>query len=585
MKINTKKTLGYYWEETKRHKLSFVLTVLTAIGGPVVGVIIPWYYKRMFDNLALGTTSGSIQIIMESLAWVAVLYLIRWVLQRANGFTFNYFETKALANLAIKCFSYLHRHSFAYFNDNFVGTLTKRVSWFVRAFEGVFDQIIFNIIPTVVSLTLIIAVLSQKSIYLSIGLTVWAVIFLIISWIFSKFKLKYDLARSEAESAMTGVLADTITNNVNVKLFNGYKREVALYTSKADDLAKKKRFSWDLYVYFEAVQAFLSIVLEVGIFYFAVKLWQRGVLTIGDFVLIQAYILTIMESVWSFNRVLRVIYENLSDAEEMTVILSTPHDIKDAVGAKKLKIKSGRIDFENVAFKYGEKQKLLNQFDLKVKPGERLAIIGPSGAGKSTVIKLLFRMYDVSAGKILIDGQDISKVTQESLWQNVSLVPQDPILFHRSLKENIKYGQPDASDKEIIAAAKAAHCHEFISKMEAGYDTLVGERGVKLSGGERQRVAIARAILKNAPILILDEATSSLDSESEGLIQDALDKLMRNKTVIVIAHRLSTIRMMDRIITVDNGKIIEDGSHGELSNKKGGVYAKLWKLQAGGFIK
>ncbi|MCK4891750.1 MAG: ATP-binding cassette domain-containing protein, partial [Candidatus Pacebacteria bacterium] len=229
-------------------------------------------------------------------------------------------------------------------------------------------------------------------------------------------------------------------------------------------------------------------------------------------------------------------------------------------------------------------RKVFEKFDLTIKGCQRVALIGPSGAGKTTVIKLLLRNFDVFGGKILIDDQDISKVTQESLWENISLVPQDPILFHRSLMENIRYGKFDATDVEVIKASKLAHCHEFISDLPEKYDTFVGERGVKLSGGERQRVAIARAILRNAPILVLDEATSSLDSQSESLIQDALDKLMKNKTVIVIAHRLSTIVKMDRIIYIDKGRIIEEGTHEELLRKNKGQYRKLWELQAGGFI-
>ncbi|MEK7558106.1 MAG: ATP-binding cassette domain-containing protein, partial [Patescibacteria group bacterium] len=219
-----------------------------------------------------------------------------------------------------------------------------------------------------------------------------------------------------------------------------------------------------------------------------------------------------------------------------------------------------------------------------IKPQEKIALIGPSGAGKTTVIKLLLRMWDLTGGQIFIDGQDISQITQKSLWENISLVPQDPILFHRTLMENIRYSKQEATDDEVIKAAKLAHCHEFIGKTINGYNTYVGERGIKLSGGERQRVAIARAILRNAPILIFDEATSSLDSESEYLIQDALDKLMKNKVVITIAHRLSTIKKMDRIIVIDDGKIIEEDTHLELIKKEKGIYKKLWELQAGGFI-
>jgi ATP-binding cassette subfamily B protein len=287
---------------------------------------------------------------------------------------------------------------------------------------------------------------------------------------------------------------------------------------------------------------------------------------------------------WDFGKIIRKIYEYLAEAEEMTVILNTPHEIVDIRGSKELVVKSGKIEFENVDFYYNKGRKIINKLNLVIKAKETVALIGSSGAGKTTLVKLLLRMHDINKGKILIDNQDISKVTQESLRENISLVSQDPILFHRSLMENIRYGKFEATDKEVMEAAKLAHCHEFISNLSQGYGTYVGERGIKLSGGERQRVSIARAILRNAPILILDEATSSLDSESENLIQNALEELMKNKTVIVIAHRLSTIKKADRIMVVDNGKISEEGSHSKLIDSKDGIYKKLWELQVGGFI-
>jgi len=260
-------------------------------------------------------------------------------------------------------------------------------------------------------------------------------------------------------------------------------------------------------------------------------------------------------------------------------------EIADIKRATKLKVKNGEISFENVCFAYENNGNVVDNFSLDIKPKETVALVGSSGAGKTTLVKLILRMFDIQKGKILIDGQDISKVTQESLRQSVSLVPQDPILFHRSLMENIRYGKPNATNKEVFRASKLAHCDEFISRLKNGYDTFVGERGIKLSGGERQRVAIARAILRDAPILIMDEATSSLDSESEKFIQDSLDKLMKEKTVIVVAHRLSTIKKVDRIVVIDKKKIVEDGTHKSLIELKNGIYKKLWDIQVGGFIK
>ena len=280
--------------------------------------------------------------------------------------------------------------------------------------------------------------------------------------------------------------------------------------------------------------------------------------------------------VWDFGRMMRHIFERLADASEMTEILNTQHEIRDARDAKTLEVTDGKIEFIDVDFFYHKTRNILKRFNLTIAPREHVALIGPSGAGKTTVVKVLLRMHDIAGGKIRIDGQRITQVTQESLWRATSLVPQDPILFHRSLLENIRYGKPDATDAEVIEAAKAANCHEFISSFPDGYGTFVGERGVKLSGGERQRVAIARAILRNAPILVLDEATSSLDSESERLIQEALDTL--------IAHRLSTIKKMDRIVVMDEGRVVEEGTHGSLTKQKTSLYKKLWQLQAGGFI-
>jgi ATP-binding cassette subfamily B protein len=289
--------------------------------------------------------------------------------------------------------------------------------------------------------------------------------------------------------------------------------------------------------------------------------------------------------VWDFGRIMTRVYERLAEAEEMTEILSLPHGVVDNPKAKKLKIKSGGIRFEEVGFRYEEGEKVVKDFNLEVKPGQMVALVGLSGSGKSTLAKLLLRLYDVDEGRILVDGQNIAKVSQESLRKNISLVPQDPILFHRSLMENIRYGRFEASDKEVIGAAKLAYCDGFISKLKDGYQSMVGDRGIKLSGGERQRVAIARAILKNSPILVLDEATSSLDSESEKYIQKSLNNLMKGKTVIVIAHRLSTIKRADRIVVISDKKIVEDGNHNQLIKAKSGIYKKLWKIQVGGFIK
>jgi ABC-type multidrug transport system fused ATPase/permease subunit len=343
--------------------------------------------------------------------------------------------------------------------------------------------------------------------------------------------------------------------------------------------------SWRADAFVQAAQEILALAVQVGLLMGAVLLWQKGLVTVGDFVLIQVYVLGLIDRVWGIGNTLRRVYDGFADASEMLDIIERPLAITDAQGAKPLALGSGRIELRDVTFAFDSERPVLKGFSFAIAGGEKVALVGPSGAGKSTITRLLLRLYDPSEGAVTIDGQDIKTITQESLRKAISYVPQESVLFHRSLKENIAYGKPEASDEEIIEAAKRAHCHDFISTLPQGYETLVGERGIKLSGGERQRVAIARAILKNAPILILDEATSSLDSESEAHIQAALVELMQGKTVIAIAHRLSTIMKMDRIIVMEQGNVVLTGTHRELVAGETNLYKKLWDIQAGGFIR
>jgi ABC-type multidrug transport system, ATPase and permease components len=399
-----------------------------------------------------------------------------------------------------------------------------------------------------------------------------------------RVKIKYDIAAAAADSKTTGLLADNITNYSPISLFNGYKRESALLKETVNDQARKLCFSWDLWIVINAIQIALTYTIEFFIFYYGIIFWRQDLITAGTFVLMQIYIIGIAQQFWGLNRTVREVYESIADSKEMVEIMALPHEIKDVAAAKELKDVEGGIEFKEVNFSFNETRSVLKDINLVISAGEKVALVGPSGTGKTTFTGLLLRLFDPAGGAIFIDGQNIHNVTLESLRASISLVPQDPVLFHRTIMENIRYGKPQATDKEVITAAKLAHCDEFVDSMPLKYETLVGERGVKLSGGERQRVAIARAILKNAPILVLDEATSSLDSQSEMLIQDALDKLMSRCTTIAIAHRLSTIRKMDRIIVMDNGTIIEQGTHQGLIRRKGGIYKNLWSLQAGGFI-
>jgi ATP-binding cassette subfamily B protein len=370
-----------------------------------------------------------------------------------------------------------------------------------------------------------------------------------------------------------------------VQLFAAYPDETERFRDVTQAQANITKFTWHVTNFFDGIQAALIFAAEFLIFYFAIELWAENGITAGTFVLVQVYVIALTTQLWDFGRIIRTLYEIYADSKEMVEIMALPHEIQDAPNARPLTVPRGAIVFDRVTFSFdGEERKVLDDVTLSIPGGQKVALVGPSGAGKTTFIRLLLRLFNVEHGTISVDGQNIREATLESLHKNISMVPQDPVLFHRSLMENIRFGKPGATDEEVKQAAKLAHCDDFIENLPEKYQTYVGERGVKLSGGERQRVAIARAILKNAPILILDEATSSLDSRSEFLIQDALDSLMKGKTAILVAHRLSTIRKMDRIIVVNEGRIDEDGSHEELLKNPESLYRKLWELQAGGFI-
>lgn len=585
MEYNTRKTLEIYWQHASKYKFWGSILILSSISGAATNVIGPLYYKKFFDILVSGQSKEEITTgLISVLVSIAAVFMAGWISWRTANFVSTYFQNRVIADLSNTCFKYLHKHSFSYFNNNFTGSLVKRVSYFPRAFEQIADRIIWNFLPLVVSIVIIVIVLFLKNIILGGVIVLWLIIVVALNWFLAKYKLKFDIKASEAQTETTGFLSDAITNNSNIKLFCGYKREVDGFAIHNEKIRKLRQISWYLNDIFEAVQVFFLLILEIGIFYIGIDLWNKGRFTVGDFVLLQAYIIIIFQHIINLGKIIRMTYHDLADAEEMTVIFNTPHEITDVPKAKDLKVAEGKIEFKDVDFYYHMTRKIFEKFSLSIASRERVALIGPSGAGKTTVVKLLLRNHDISRGKILIDGQDISKVTQNSLWENVSMVPQDPILFHRTLLENIRYGKPEATAEEVVRAAKLAHCHEFISSFPKEYETYVGERGVKLSGGERQRVAIARAILRNSPVLVLDEATSSLDSESESLIQDALVNLMKDKTVIVVAHRLSTIAKMNRIILIDNGEIKESGTHEDLLGIKNGKYRKLWELQACGFI-
>ncbi|MDB5238274.1 MAG: hypothetical protein JWM46_544 [Candidatus Kaiserbacteria bacterium] len=574
----------FYAKQLKREWPLFTIVMLSTVALQVANLIAPLFLRQFFNIISSNTpTAQTEHQLIVTILWIGSIGLIVWLLRRALSISTIYIEARAMSTLYIDAFDYLIKHSYQFFISQFAGTLTRRISKYAGSFETLFDSFAASFIPTILYVVGAVSILFVRNHALGIMLGAWAVLFAAFQIYVSRLRQPIRAQRAEEDSALAGTFADAISNQNTITIFSGAEHE---HENTAHAVGKWRKItlrSWVADDYIWGAQGFLMVLINVSLLYGAFRFWERGLLTVGDFVLIQSYLLGIFDNLNSITRELRRVYDGFADAGEMVHIMQTPHGVKDVEGAQDLQISEGKIDVKGVNFQFNEARPILNDLNLSIRGGEKVALVGPSGAGKSTITKLLLRLYDVDDGSIEIDGQNIKKVKQESLRDAIAFVPQEPILFHRSLLENIRYGHRDATDEEVMEAAKLAHCHEFISQLPEAYGTFVGERGVRLSGGERQRIAIARAILKRAPILLLDEATSSLDSESERYIQDSLQVLMEGKTVLVIAHRLSTIMKMDRIIVLEKGAVEADGTHMELIASDG-LYRKLWNIQAGGFL-
>jgi ATP-binding cassette subfamily B protein len=573
--------MRFFLKHIRSYWKGFLLIVVMVAVGRFTDTAVFVQYKRFID--AMSVPGATREELIAIVFLIFGLNMIMWSGWRVAEFAFNFWQPAIMRNILNECFRYLHRHSHTFFINSFAGSLVKRVNRLSSSFESISEILMFNMYSTFLQIIATMYVLAITHMLLAVILAVWIVLFILANYWFALFKMRFDNEMNVLDTRISGLLADTIANTFNISLFSAHDREQQRFEETTAEWKRKGVISWNLGATGNAVQAAMMILMELGIFYAAVQLWEQGQLTPGDFVLIQGALWSVFLQVWDFGRNVRKLSRSFSDAEEMIEILNTPHEIVDRSGAKPLTVTRGEIDIRNLTFAYNPAKTVFSGFSLHVPAKRKIALVSRSGEGKSTITKLLMRLYDVPEKTIFIDGQDIMLATVDSLRQAISFVPQDPVLFHRSLKENIAYGKPDATMEEIIEASKKAHCHEFISKLPEGYETFVGERGVKLSGGERQRVAIARAILEDAPLLVLDEATSALDSESEHLIQDALKKLMKNKTAIVIAHRLSTVNQMDEIIVIEKGEITERGTHAQLLERDGGHYRMLWNIQAGGF--
>lgn len=586
-KITLRRIFHYYWIHAKKYPKSGVAVfVLYALGSILGNTLMPLMYKRVLDIMSgsADMPASASQELLSLFVFIIAIVIAYNAVFRSADYAITYFQSHILKELADDVFVRFHKHSYSFFADNFSGALVTKAKRYVNSFETIHDRITYSFVFRGITISGALIVMFFVVPIIGAFYLVWIILFgLLIAWFIQK-KIPYDLLEAEADSKVTARIADTITNVLAIKMFASRKRETQDFFRVTHDEEKKRHKAWNLHNLQMLIQGVLFGILEITIFGMALWLWTQGEITIGTVVLVQVYVIGTFTAVWDFGNALKDIVKATSDASEAVAIFEEKPSVRDIAHPEKCRIQNGEIEFQKVAFKYENKQQyILSDFSLRIKPGEKIGLVGHSGAGKTTITKILLRFSDISGGKVLIDGQDIRKIKQDDLRRNISYVPQEPMLFHRSLKENIAYGKPNASMKEIVAVAKKAHAHEFIEKLPKGYNTLVGERGVKLSGGERQRVAIARAMLKNAPILILDEATSSLDSVSERHIQEALDELMKGRTTIVVAHRLSTIQKMDRIIVIEDGDIVEEGKHEELLALKS-VYANFWQQQSGAFL-
>jgi ATP-binding cassette subfamily B multidrug efflux pump len=479
-------------------------------------------------------------------------------------------------------------HSLAYFQGDFAGRLANRITQVGPALRDMAVQTLDVVVFVAVYALVAVSAFSTVSLWLAAPMVVWVAGYLLLMRFFVPEAQKRSLRVSQDRSALVGRVVDSYTNVLTVKLFARADLERSAVRDATERHTASYLHSMWLFTEVKAILVVMNTVLVVVTAGLALWLWSRGLMTAGEIAAGLALTLRIGDMSSWFMQVLRGIFENVGVVQESMQTVALPHGLVDPPGAMPLIVREGEVRFENVTFHYGQESGVFENLSLTVRPGEKIGIVGPSGAGKSTLISLLLRLYDVEGGRILIDGQHIARVTQDSLRDAIAVVTQDTSLLHRSIRDNIAYGHPAADDAAIDRAASMAHAAAFIaglsdSRGRHAYDAHVGERGVKLSGGQRQRIAIARVILKDAPILVLDEATSALDSEIEAAIQESLSTLMEGKTVIAVAHRLSTIAALDRLVVIDEGRVVEEGTHAELL-RRGGLYARLWQRQSGGFL-
>lgn len=568
------------------YRWPLVVMFMLELGQAACQILIPKAVQQLIDSAvslpATGTTS-----VWTTLAGPIRLFILLnlgiLIFSRTSGAILVTVGPSLRRRVRNGLYRYLQQHSQRYFMGNFAGSLANRIAEVSMGVNHSLWTVLFDFWPVTVTLIVSLGLLAQVNTWLAIVLAIWTTGYVIVSYVLAMRCRQYAKAFAAARSAVSGKIVDAVTNVMSSKLFARMAHERHYLDHYLDQEVKAARRTLWFMERMRWFQFIATLSLQVGMIVYTADLWLDGNVSVGSFAMVTSLLLLVINDVRNLSRRFLEFFEYVGNIADGVGVIIRPHEVTDSAGAAALTVPRGEIRFEQVDFAYPGGVTVFQGLSLTIQPGERVGLVGFSGSGKSTFVNLILRLYDIQGGRILIDGQDIRTVTQDSLRAAIAMISQDPMLFHRSLRENVRYGRLDASDEEVQEAAQQAHAHDFIVSLPDGYDSLVGERGVRLSGGQRQRVAIARAILKNAPIFFMDEATSSLDSVTERHIQDAMEGLMRGRTAVVIAHRLSTIAHLDRIVVFHQGEVVEDGTHAHLL-ALGGHYARLWSMQAGGFL-
>lgn len=576
---------AYCIRYAKIYLASVLAMVVLEAGQAACSILLPYAIKRIMDSVALAQSLNiPVWDQVGSALWLFGLLNLGIVLfSRASGAILVMLGPSLRRRVRRELFAYLQHHSQRYFLSHFAGSLANRIAEVSMSVAHTTWTVLFDFWPLIISFGVSLILLVGVNLELALTLALWTTAYVLISFLLAKRCRGYAREYAAARSVVSGKIVDSVTNIMNAKLFARRDYERAYLEGYLNLEVKSAR---DTFWFMERIRWFqflAAMILMLGIIGYALKIWSEKGMTVGEFAMAASLSLMLIEQARGLSRRFLDFFEYIGNINDGVSLIVRPHEVIDDHDARPLTISEAAIRFDHISFSYAAGKPVFQNLDVSIGPGEKVGLVGFSGSGKSTMLNLMLRLFEPQSGSILVDGQDIRTVSQESLRGTIAMIPQDPMLFHRTLMENIRYGRLDASDEEVIAAAKKAHAHEFVMDTSEGYDSLVGERGVKLSGGQRQRIALARAILKNASILLLDEATSALDSITERLIQESLAYLMRDKTVMVIAHRLSTLSHLDRILVFHEGKIVEDGSHVKLLSLEG-HYARMWAMQAGGFF-